>query len=82
MADKLTIKIDGKEFELVPHTFHGREECYVLKPIKREPREFWCVYNHNLQTHQMYQKRENAERCVQAKPLDCDAPFLVREVVE
>lgn len=41
MSEKLTIKIDGKEFELVPHVMaNGSNEwCYVLRPIKREPRE-------------------------------------------
>lgn len=57
---------------------------YVLAEepkAKPQPREWWCVYDHNLTMSAMFASKEAAFRHYNIAKIDRDFPFLVREVL-
>lgn len=87
MSDKLTCKMsDGTEWEVhYRHPLPTLEGCAVahLKPIKREPRDFWISIDKKLdfsepQIAWIVDRPENDPECGH-----CDRKFIkVREVID
>lgn len=89
MTNKLTAKLsDGREFEVVNDmpTAEGSENRVMwLKPLKKEPREWWEVISpcdHNIVNS--FTSREKAESFMQyfGASLNTYEIVHVREVVE
>lgn len=86
MTNKLTAKLsDGREFEVVNDmpTAEGSENRVMwLKPLKKEPREFWAVWDEKIKAHLFFDSLDEASEHHELDENSRRLPFKVREVVE
>ena len=90
MSSKLTAKLsDGTEWEVIgdgheqigPYYNNWVRKFYCV-PIKREPREWWCVEDGGAGTTAMFPSKAFAVEYMDQRPKLRGLPFLVREVIE